>query len=121
MISGFHHIVHFCADTELSRRWYAGAGFEYNRGYGGMHWFNAGPYEIMLHPADSGPTGNVPHIHVGTSDVDAMFDLVRANGLSPIDHQQPGVALTGPVTRPWGEPEFELVDPDGHPIVITQN
>jgi len=121
MITGIHHVVLFCTDTERSRDWYARAGFEYNRGYGGMHWLNAGPYEIMLHPADGGPAGNAPHIHVATSDVDSMFARARAAGLSPIDHLTPNSELTEPVTRPWGDREFELQDPDGNRIVITQS
>lgn len=120
MITGMHHVVLFCTDTERSRDWYDRAGFEYNRGYGGMHWFNAGPYELMLHPAPEGPSGNAPHIHVATSDVEGMFVSVRSAGLTPVDHQQPDVALNGPVTRPWGDREFELEDPDGNRIVITE-
>lgn len=121
MLSGLHHVVLFCADTERSREWYARAGFEYNRGYGGMHWFNAGPHEFMLHPAEQGPSGNAPHIHVATPDVDALFEQVTTAGLQPLDHQQPGVVINGPVTRPWGDREFELEDPDGHRIVVTQS
>ena len=121
MISGFHHVVLFCTDAERSREWYARAGFEYNRGYGGMHWFNAGPYEVMLHPAESGPVGNSPHIHVATSNVDGMFARAVAEGLCPVDHQQPDVELDGPVARPWGDREFELEDPDGNRIIITQS
>ncbi len=120
MITGFHHVVLFCTDTEGSREWYERAGFEYSRGYGGMYWFSAGPHEIMLHPSESGPVGNTPHIHVATNDVDEMFRLVTRNGLVPIDHQQPDVRIEEPVTRPWGDREFELEDPDGYRIVLTQ-
>ena len=121
MITGIHHIVLFCTDTDRSREWYLRAGFEYNRGYGGMHWVNAGPYELMLHPAADGPAGDAPHIHVATSDVDGLFDRAVDRGLIPMDHQQPDVPLDGPVTRPWGDREFELEDPDGNRIVITQS
>lgn len=45
---------------------------------------------------------------------------VRDAGFEPIDHQQPGTILQGPVTRPWGDLEFELKDPDGHRWAFTQ-
>jgi catechol 2,3-dioxygenase-like lactoylglutathione lyase family enzyme len=120
MITGFHHLVLFCTDTERSREWYERVGFEYERSYGGMHWFRAGPGEIMLHPSSIGSDGNAPHIHFATSDVDAMFGQAIARCLQPLDHQQPGVALDEPVSRPWGAREFELEDPDGHRIILTQ-
>jgi catechol 2,3-dioxygenase-like lactoylglutathione lyase family enzyme len=120
MLTGFHHVVLFCRDPERSREWYARAGFEYNRGYHGMHWFNAGPFEIMLHPAERGSGEHTPHLHIATSDVDRLFARTVAAGLEPLDHQQPGARLVGPVTRPWGEREFELVDPDGHRLIFTQ-
>jgi hypothetical protein len=41
-------------------------------------------------------------------------------GLKPLDHQQPGARLDGPVTRAWGEREFELEDADGHRLIFTQ-
>jgi hypothetical protein len=63
----------------------------------------------------------VADIHVATSDVEGMFARVRRAGLEPLDHQQPGTALSGPVTRPWGDREFELEDPDGNRIIITQS
>jgi len=50
-----------------------------------------------------------------------MFARAVAEGLCPVDHQQPDVELDGPVARPWGDREFELEDPDGNRIIITQS
>ncbi len=111
---GFAGVVLFCTDTEASRGWYERVGFEYAHGYEGMHWLRLGDGVVMLHPSDSGPNGAVPEVHVKVADVDGQFRHVVAQGLTPIDHQQPGVELTGPVTMPWGTRQFELDDPDGH-------
>lgn len=112
-LTGLHHLVLFCTDTEASRRWYERAGFAYLRGYEGMHWFRLGEAELMLHPSDQRPIGAIPALHAAVDDVDAAFAAARAAGLDPYDHQQPGIRLDGPVTRPWGDREFELDDPDG--------
>lgn len=121
MISGYHHLVLFCGDTERSREWYAALGFEYLRGYEGMHWFAVGPAELMLHPA--GPhdaPGGGPGIHFATDDVQALFARAVAAGMEPFDHQQPGMKLTAPVAMPWGDVQFELLDPDGHALAFIQ-
>lgn len=120
MISGIHHLVLFCADTEHSRGFYDSLGFEYLRGYQGMHWFKVGTAELMLHPAEEGERRGVPVIHFATPDVKALFERAVAAGTEPFDHQQPGVRLIGPVTHPWGDVEFELLDPDGHVLAFTQ-
>ncbi|MCW5732926.1 MAG: VOC family protein [Enhydrobacter sp.] len=124
-ISGLHHIVLFCADTERSRDFYKALGFAYLRGYERMHWFAsgsaAGDAELMLHPADPGQKAGLPVIHFATPDVDALFTQALAAGLQPLDHQNPGTPLTGPVLRPWGDREFELVDPDGQWLAFTQS
>lgn len=120
-VSGLHHIVLFCADTEISRRFYESLGFAYLRGYEGMHWFALGEAELMLHPADPGQKTGLPVIHFATPDVDALFAQALAAGLQPFDHQNPGTPLTGPVLRPWGDLEFELVDPDGQWLAFTQS
>ncbi|HCP46495.1 MAG TPA: hypothetical protein DIU15_10650 [Deltaproteobacteria bacterium] len=120
MIAGFRSAVLFCTDTETARRWYETAGFKYLRGYEGMHWFALGTSEIMLHPSTEGPSGAVPELHLGVDDIEEMFRHAQAQGLEPHDHQQPGVPLPGPVTRPWGAVEFELEDPDGHRWAFTQ-
>lgn len=117
---GLHHIVLFCADTERSRQFYETLGLAYLRGYQGMHWFAIGNAELMLHPAEGGAKAGLPVIHIATNDVAALFARLQAAGLQPCDHQQPGVALTGPVVRPWGDLEFELVDPDGQWLAFTQ-
>jgi uncharacterized glyoxalase superfamily protein PhnB len=120
-ITGLHHLVLFCRDTEVAKRWYEQAGFEHVRGYHGMHWFKLGDAEIMLHPADVSSAGaKSPAFHASVSDVDAHFRYVVAQGLSPYDHQGDGSPLTGPVTRPWGDREFELTDPDGHDWAFTE-
>lgn len=120
MIAGIHHLVLFCADTERSREFYASLGFEYLRGYDGMHWFKVGTAELMLHPAEAGEKRGAPVIHFATPDVNELFEVAVAAGTEPFDHQQPGVRLTAPVTHPWGDVEFELLDPDGHVLAFTQ-
>lgn len=118
---GVHHLVLFCRDTDASRAWYERVGFEYLRGYHGMHWFRLGATEIMLHPADVSSAGKQPvAFHAAVTDVDAFFGHVVAQGLQPVDHQGDGAPLSGPVTRPWGDREFELYDPDGHNWAFTQ-
>jgi catechol 2,3-dioxygenase-like lactoylglutathione lyase family enzyme len=120
VIKGLHHIVLFCKDTEASKAWYEKAGFAYKHGYDSMHWFRFGEAEIMLHPADEVRRGTGPAVHAAVSDVDALFQHVKRNGLTPVDHQQGGRALEAPVTRPWGDREFELIDPDGYSWAFTE-
>ena len=120
MITQFHHVVLFCTDTEASRAWYERAGFEYLRGYDGMHWFALGDAEIMLHPGGSAKGVGRPVIHVAVNDAQAALDNARQNGLDPLDHQADGVSLSAPVVRPWGDKEFELQDPDGHWWAFTE-
>lgn len=120
MLKGFLRAVLMCRDTEASRRWYERVGFQYLRGHDGMHFFRLGDGEILLHPAAQGSGGSGGGLHVAVSDVDALFRHVVAEGLRPVDHQQPGTVLEAPVTRPWGEREFELDDPDGHRWAFTQ-
>lgn len=119
-ISGLHHLVLFCADTERSRRFYEALGFTYLRGYEGMHWFAVGDAELMLHPAEPGEKAGVPVIHFAAPDVDALFATAVAVGLQPFDHQNPGTPMQASVVRPWGDREFELADPDGHMLAFTQ-
>src|SRR5690625_586660 len=139
MIGGLHRLVLFCRDTEASKQWYERVGFTYKHGHDGMHWFALGEGEIMLHPtglhpaapepesvnpsagvAASGGPKEVSAIHTIVPDVDALFAHVRRQGLTPFDHQEPGVALDKPVVRPWGDREFELTDPDGHRWAFTE-
>lgn len=121
MLRGVHHLVLFCRDTEVSRAWYEAVGFEYARGYHGMHWFRLGDSEVMLHPAERSSGGpDTVALHAAVDDVDALFASVVAHGLEPWDHQGDSAPLTGPVTRPWGDREFELTDPDGHRWAFTQ-
>lgn len=120
MITGFHHIVLFCVDTERSKVWYERAGFPYKRGYGGMHWFGLGEGEVMLHPGGVEAAEGRPTIHVAVSDLDDLFERVKGAGLNPVDHQQPGAHIDEPVTRDWGDREFELQDPDGQWWAFTQ-
>lgn len=119
-ISGLHHLVLFCADTERSRQFYESLGFTYLRGYEGMHWFALGGAELMLHPAQPDKRSGAPAIHFATTDVDALFARAVAAGLQPLDHQNPGQPVEGPVVRPWGDREFELLDPDEHSLAFTQ-
>lgn len=120
-ITGFHHVVVFCTDTEVSRSWYERAGFVYLRGYAGMHWFALGSgAEIMLHPGGSAKAAGRPVIHAAVSDAQQALDSARQNGLEPVDHQAEGATLIAPVVRPWGDKEFELQDPDGHWWAFTE-
>lgn len=120
-MKGILRIVLFCRDTEVSKEWSERAGFEYLRGYDGMHWFAAGETEVMLHPArEEKSDGPDLSIHVQVESASEMFRTVNDRGLKPFDHQQPGVDINGPVTRPWGDVEFELTDPDGHRWAFTE-
>ena len=121
MVNGVTSLVLFCKDADAARGWYESMGFTYQRGYDGMHWFAAGSTEVMLHPADKTSGGSGLCMHVGVPDAAAAFQMAIAAGHAPYDHQQPGVALTGPVTRPWGAVEFELDDPEGHRWAFTQS
>jgi uncharacterized glyoxalase superfamily protein PhnB len=120
MITGLHHLVLMCRDTEAARRWYEMAGFEYLRGHDGMHWLRLGASEVMLHPAERGSGGSGLFLHAAVDDVRAHFRRAVESGLSPADHQQPGIRLSGPVQRPWGDLEFELEDPEGHRWAFTE-
>lgn len=119
MLKGVHRLVLYCADTEASKGWYEAAGFEYSHGYDGMHWFELGASEVMLHPGGSGAGESSPTLHAWASDLDGLFRRAAERGLRPSDHQQPGAALAAPVLRPWGERVFELTDPDGHTWAFT--
>src|SRR5690606_15479202 len=120
VITGFHHVVVFCSDTDASREWYERAGFQYLRGYHGMHWFAVGDAALMLHPGGRRDTAGRPVLHAAVKDVVAAFEHVKSAGLEPVDHQAPGTELTFPVTRPWGDVEFELQDPDGQWWAFTE-
>lgn len=120
MITGLHHVVLFCNDTEESRLWYERAGFGYLRGYESMHWFRLGEAEIMLHPGGKGTPPGAPVLHAAVTDVGKVFDRAREQGLTPVDHEAPDEPLTGPVVRPWGDEEFELRDPDGQWWAFTE-
>ncbi|WP_339149558.1 MULTISPECIES: VOC family protein [unclassified Sutcliffiella] len=118
MIKGLDHIVLFCKDTESSKEWYKSAGFQYSHGYEGMHWFHIGSGLVMLHPADVTNPG-ITEVHAAVQDVKELFGYVQENGLTPIDHQNGNEVLTEPVTRPWGDIQFELEDLDGHRWAFT--
>ncbi len=119
-IGGLHHLVLYCRDAEAARWWYEKVGFEHLRTDNDEHWFRLGTAEILLHPArrSSGPGG--PAVHVAVSDVDALFRLVLDRGLVPVDHEEGDRPMEAPVTRPWGDREFELQDPEGHRWIFTQ-
>lgn len=119
MLDGLMRLVLFASGPEVSKAWYEKAGFTYLHGYDGMYWFKVGTTEVMLHPA----THVIPSdtsFHVATPDVNALFQSFVARGFHPVDHQQPGMHISEPVTRPWGDREFELDDPDGHHWAFTQ-
>jgi catechol 2,3-dioxygenase-like lactoylglutathione lyase family enzyme len=121
LIKGLHYVVLFCRSTEVSREWYAKLGFEYLRGFDGMHWFRLGEGELMLHPTDGEPQPQGTILHAAVSDVDTYFRYVVSLGYTPVDHQRDGAkALSEPVTRPWGDREFELTDPDGQRWAFTE-
>jgi catechol 2,3-dioxygenase-like lactoylglutathione lyase family enzyme len=117
---GLHHVVLYCADTERSRSWYQSLGFEYLRGYHGMHWFKLGSAEIMLHPDSVGGHGARIALYAAVADVDVLCAHALAIGLTPLDHQGDGSPLRTPVRRSWGHREFELVDPYGYTWAFTQ-
>lgn len=119
MINGIHHIVVFCENTEQSKEWYEKAGFTYKEGYEGMHWFMFGSIELMLHPTEKANPGHT-EIYLAVSDIHEAFTQVVNQGLEPTDHQQGGVKISEPVTRPWGSVEFELQDPDGHRFAFAE-
>jgi catechol 2,3-dioxygenase-like lactoylglutathione lyase family enzyme len=120
MITGLQHAVLFCRDTDASRARYERAGFTYRRGYEGMHWLEMGDAEVMLRPGGEGEVRGRPVLHAAVSDAAAALARARANGLRPLDHQDPGRELTEPVRRPWGDVEFELQDPDGQWWAFTE-
>lgn len=120
MISGFHHVVIFCSDTDASRGWYERAGFTYLRGYEGMHWFALGDGEIMLHPGGRTGRDSKPNLHVTINDAAEHLRLLREAGIEAFDHQNPSGPISEPVERPWGDIEFEVYDPDGQIWVFTQ-
>ncbi|HEX7004785.1 MAG TPA: VOC family protein [Trueperaceae bacterium] len=120
MIEGFHHVVIFCSDTEASRAWYGRVGFRYLRGYEGMHWFALGDAEIMLHPGGRRGRDSKPNLHVSVRDAAAELARLNAVGIEAFDHQDPAGPITEPVTRPWGDVEFEIYDPDGQIWVFTE-
>ena len=119
MIHGLHHLVLFYRDVERARAWFEGVGFEHLRGYHGMHWYRLGDAEVMLHPAeDAVASGSV--IHVAVDDAAAQLRRMVEAGLRPTDHQNPGVVLSEPVLRPWGDREFEAQDPEGRWWAFTE-
>jgi catechol 2,3-dioxygenase-like lactoylglutathione lyase family enzyme len=120
MIKGFRHVVLFCRDTEESREWYEQVGFTYKRGYDGMHWFALGDGEIMLHPGRTRADNSAGIMHASVTALDDLFERVKHAGLQPFDHQYPDAVLEAPVTRPWGDREFEVQDPDGHRWAFTE-
>jgi catechol 2,3-dioxygenase-like lactoylglutathione lyase family enzyme len=120
-MQGLMRVVVFCSDLEKSRQFYSDAGFEFISLHDNMCTFDAGGTEVLLHPAGTGRV-RVPcdlSLHVRVQDVDNLLERVREQGLVPFDHDQPGVELTTPVRRPWGDREFELADPDGYRWAFT--
>jgi catechol 2,3-dioxygenase-like lactoylglutathione lyase family enzyme len=116
----FHHLVLFCRDCERSRVWYETLGLKYSHGYGGMHWFELPPGRLMLHPKrDAGYSSGSPSLHLKVVDVQRCFDEVKSKGLIPIHHQA-SEPLSAPLMMEWGDLEFELVDPDGFVVALSQ-
>jgi catechol 2,3-dioxygenase-like lactoylglutathione lyase family enzyme len=116
----FGHIVLFCRDCERSRVWYETLGLKYSHGYAGMHWFELPPGRLMLHPIEEVKHSNgSPSLHLNVVDVQRCFGKVRSRGLVPTHHQASHL-LDAPLMMDWGDLEFELVDPDGFVVVITQ-
>lgn len=114
LIRGLHHLVVFCTDTSRSRSWYERVGFRLLESYDGMHWFELGGAQVMLHPGLSTGGSISPVVaYVAVDDLQALFAHVVHEGLHPYDNSAPDEPLDRPVTRPWGHVEFELRDPDG--------
>ncbi|GAA0315344.1 hypothetical protein GCM10008967_02350 [Bacillus carboniphilus] len=119
MLEKIHHLVLFSTNTEIAKEWFERVGFAYSHGFEGMHWFQLGQTEIMLHPADEANPGDTA-IHIAVKDVHTLFNHVVAQDLEPYEHSNPNQMLSEPVTQPWGDVEFELKTPDGHKIAFTQ-
>ena len=116
----FHHLVVFCRDPAATRAFLVRAGYRHLRGYGGMEWVALGPGEIMLHPASEAPPRGGTIVHAAVPDVDAHFARAVDARLEPVDMQAGGARLEAPVTRPWGDREFDLVGPDGETWSFTE-
>lgn len=79
-----------------------------------MHWFELGSAGVMLHPGRTAAGPRSPVVaYVAVEDLQALFAHVVQRGLRPYDNSAPDQPLLGPVTREWGDVEFELSDPDG--------
>lgn len=85
-----------------------------------MHWFTLGDGEIMLHPSTARGNNSAATVHVAVNQLDDLFERVKNIGMQPFDNQNPDEMLDGPVTRPWGDREFELKDPDGRSWAFTE-
>jgi uncharacterized glyoxalase superfamily protein PhnB len=44
------------------------------------------------------------HVELETDDLDGVYDALRQAGIEP---------TSPPVRRPWGDRDFEVIDPDG--------
>lgn len=112
------YIVLFNKDTNKSKEWYAKVGFEYVRGFDGMHWFRVGEVEVMLHPADEKDNSGDAQYHIAVEDVHSFFNKMKQAGLQPVDDHSMEI-VTEPVKRDRGT-DFGLADPDGYLWVFTQ-
>ena len=137
-MSGMDLIIHSTFlphdDPEASLAFYRDAlGFEVRKQveYGGLHWNTVGPpgqpeVNLVLHPpgADPGVTeeerrtitemmakGTYASIMLATSDLDGVFERVRASGAE---------VMQEPTEQPWGVRDCAFRDPAGNMVRIQE-
>lgn len=102
----------FTADMARAVRFYRKLGFTLR--YGGeaaeFTSFRVGPGYLNLAPGQA-PERLWGRIVFHVSDVDAMYQRVKAAGLQ---------TETAPADAPWGERYFHLRDPDGHELSLAR-
>ncbi len=118
-----HRVVLYYTDTEEAFEWFVGLGFPFLRCQEDTYWFELGEAALMLRPkVGRTEVDDLMTIHVAVPDVLAVFRLARRLGFQPFDHLSDRFdeALREPVRRPWGEVEFNLLDPGGYLWAFTQ-
>jgi uncharacterized glyoxalase superfamily protein PhnB len=117
-VIGIRTIVLYVADTERSANfWINQIGLcERNRAHGRIELDLAGT-RFLLHPTDIDEHDQTlarhgrTEVYLEVSDLDALVDRLVAAHIS---------VLQPPTDQPWGERDAALLDPDGHPLFLTQ-